>query len=271
MAEALSLDESLGGFQVAEGDKEELAQLAAYLDETNAIPAIRTLKAWALGALEPVAGEAALDVGSGTGGDVVTLAQLVGPTGRAVGVEPSPGLRAVAVNRAPAVEFVDGNALSLPFEDSSFDVVRCERVLQHLSDPAKAVGEMARVLKPGGRFAQIENDWGTAIVDPADPEVFARMVDFFLARSGNRYSGRKVRGLLAGAGLEITEETAATWIEPQEGALTGIITTMITGAAAAEVITREEADAFSNGIAEAAQRGAFHQSFTMYGVAATKP
>ncbi|MGZ0152758.1 methyltransferase domain-containing protein [Kribbella sp. WER1] len=244
---------------------------AFVLDQMAARPAVRELKAWALGQLAPAAGKTAVDVGSGTGEDVLAFAAC---GARAIGVEPSPGLRAEAARRAEVdegVEFVEGRAESLPFGDASVDVVRCERVLQHVDEPAVAVREMARVLRPGGRAVLIDTDWGTAIIDPADPDVLRRMVDYFRNETANPYSGRRLRGLLVDAGLEITGETAATWIEPQAGASTGFVGMMHTTAARAGVITDDEAAVFAGTLRDAAERGAFHMSLTMYAVSARKP
>ncbi len=291
------IDVQRGSFKLADAETQDTAKLAMILDLMAQRPAVQALKAWALDRLAPAAGETAVDLGSGTGEDVVGLAQLVGPAGRAIGVEPSPGLRAEAVRRAAetgehdtgagadrrpgldgrpgvdgrfGVEFVDGYAGALPFEDESVDVLRSERVLQHVADPAVAVRDMTRVLRPGGRIVLIDTDWSTAIIHPADPAVLQRMVDHFVADSANPYSGRRLRGLLAEAGLEITGETAATWIEAQEGARRGFATMMHLNALNAGIITRAEAEAFAQGIADAADRGAFHLSLTMYAVSARK-
>lgn len=266
------LDESRVGFKLRDADRQDATMLAMVLDLMAAKPSVRTLKAWALDALAPAVGEAALDVGSGTGEDLAEFLERVGPSGRAVGVEPNTGLRAVAHERHPKLEIVDGTAAALPFDDASFDVIRCERVLQHVDDAQQAVGEMARVLRPGGRICLIDTDWATAIVHPADPDVLGRMIDFFHTESANPYSGRALRGLLADAdaGLTIADETAATWIEPQSGAKQGFLSMMGKTAAGGGVITEAEADAFHHGIEEAADRGAFHMSLTMYAVAATK-
>jgi SAM-dependent methyltransferase len=243
---------------------------AFVLDQMAGRPAVRTLKAWALEQLAPTAGACAVDVGSGTGEDVVAFAKL---GAKALGIEPSPGLRAEAARRAAGgeVEFVDGRAEALPFEDQAIDVLRCERVLQHIDDPVAAVREMARVLRPGGRIVLIDTDWGTAIIHPADPDVLGRMVDYFHSQTANPYSGRQLRGLLADAGLDITGETAATWIEPQEGATQGFLGMMPTTSVRAGVITDAEAAAFTRTLQEAADRGAFHMSLTMYAVSAAKP
>ncbi|MEV6417956.1 methyltransferase domain-containing protein [Kribbella sp. NPDC051718] len=265
------LDESRVGFKLRDADREDGTRLAMVLDLMAAMPSVQTLKAWALDALAPAVGEAALDVGSGTGEDVAEFLKRVGPGGRAVGVEPNGGLRTIAQERHPGLSMVDGIASALPFDDESFDVVRCERVLQHVDDAPLAVGEMARVLRPGGRICLIDTDWATAIVHPADPDVLGRMVDFFHTESANPCSGRTLRGLLADAGLAVAGETAATWIEPQSGAKQGFLAMMGKTSAAAGAITADEAEAFHRGIEEAADRGAFHMSLTMYAVAATKP
>ena len=268
-----AVDPRRGNFRLKHVGEQNIERQAFILDEMAARPAVRTLKAWVLAQVDPAAGETAVDVGSGTGEDVVAFAELVGPDGRAVGVEPSPGLRAEAVRRSDGVrvEYVDGRAEALPFDDESVDVLRSERVLQHVDNPTVVVREMARVLRPGGRIALIDTDWGTAIIHPADPDVRQRMIDYFLGGSANPFSGRQLRGLLADAGLEITGETAATWIEPQEGARQGFVSMMHLTSAEAGVITPTEADAFAQGLAAAADRGAFHLSLTMYSVSARKP
>jgi ubiquinone/menaquinone biosynthesis C-methylase UbiE len=48
--------------------------------------------------------------------------------------------------------FVRGSAVAIPFADSSFDFVLCSEVLEHVPDPRRAIGEIARVLRPGGRL-----------------------------------------------------------------------------------------------------------------------
>ncbi|WP_328992637.1 methyltransferase domain-containing protein [Kribbella sp. NBC_01245] len=262
--------EHFGSFKTADIDRQDAARLAFVLDAIAAKPAVQTLKAWALAALAPKPGEFALDVGSGTGEDTVALYAI---TGRAVGVEPSPGLRAEAAQRAGQgeVEYVEGDATDLPYDDATFDVIRCERVLQHVGEPARAVAEMARVLKPGGRIALIDTDWQTAIMHPADPDVIGRISAHLMSQSANPFAGRQLRGLLVDAGLTIEGETAATWIEPQEGANEGFLQAMIPTSVAAGAITAEEAEAFQTAMTEAAARGAFHFSLTMYGVTGTKP
>ena len=92
-----------------------------------------------------------LDLGSGTGRFTPALAGTFG--GPVVGVEPSARMRAVAEESAahPAVTYLAGAAEAIPLPAGSCDLVLVYLVLHHVDDPAAAAGEIARVLRPGGR------------------------------------------------------------------------------------------------------------------------
>jgi ubiquinone/menaquinone biosynthesis C-methylase UbiE len=103
-----------------------------------------------------------LDVGSGTGDDVLALAEQTGAEAEVVGLERSPALVEEASRRARNValnvRFVVGDAELLPFADASFDVVHADRLLSSLSSWERAMREMVRVLSPGGRLVIVEAD-----------------------------------------------------------------------------------------------------------------
>lgn len=104
------------------------------------------------------AGMTVLDIGSGGGTDLLLAARRVGPEGRAVGVDPTPAMRDIALRGAREsgsgawVEVRSGEALALPVEDSSVDVVISNGVLNLVPDKELAFREIHRVLKPGGRL-----------------------------------------------------------------------------------------------------------------------
>ena len=109
-----------------------------------------------IGPIEP--GETVLDIGSGAGTDLLLSARRTGPDGKAIGVDPTPGMREVAASFAQEaglsdiVEFREGGAEDLPVESDSIDVVTSNGVINLTPDKSVAFREIARVLKPGGRL-----------------------------------------------------------------------------------------------------------------------
>ena len=99
------------------------------------------------------AGQRVLDVACGTGVLARAVAERVGPTGAVVGLDLNDGMLAVAQRKAPAIEWRQGRAEALPFDDDSFDKVVSQFGLMFFEDRRAALQEMIRVLRPGGRLA----------------------------------------------------------------------------------------------------------------------
>jgi ubiquinone/menaquinone biosynthesis C-methylase UbiE len=101
-------------------------------------------------------GAAALDVGCGTGAVARRLARA-DRGGRVTGLDRSPAMlavaRAAAAREGVAIDWREGAAERLPFADADFDLVTCQFALMFFADRAAALGEMRRVLRPGGRLA----------------------------------------------------------------------------------------------------------------------
>jgi arsenite methyltransferase len=103
-------------------------------------------------------GETVLDLGAGGGADVLLSARRVGPTGKAIGLDMTDEMLALARTHAREagienVEFVKGYIEEIPLPDASVDVVISNCVINLSADKGKVLREAARVLRPGGRFA----------------------------------------------------------------------------------------------------------------------
>jgi ubiquinone/menaquinone biosynthesis C-methylase UbiE len=184
----------------------------AYLDMVAATDTGRRYKQSLLASLHIDAGHTVLDVGCGPGTDLPALAAAVGERGTVIGIDADPGMVEQARERTsayPRVEVRSGDAHALPLDDASVDRARTDRVLQHLADPARAVAELRRVLRPGGLVALAEPDWDTLVIDASDiatSRAYTRYVSSAVVR--NAAIGRRLGRLLHDAGLAVDSVAA---------------------------------------------------------------
>jgi len=97
-------------------------------------------------------GDDVLDVGCGTGVLTREIVKHVGEAGSVTGIDLSESMLGVARNNCPGAKFKQGNVAELAFDDEGFDVVVSSFMLMFVPDPEKAISEMRRVLRPGGRL-----------------------------------------------------------------------------------------------------------------------
>lgn len=134
-----------------EATSEQIAGASAY--EELHVPAL--FQEWVaplLDAARVTRGQRVLDVACGTGVLARGALERVGPSGHVAGVDPDPGMLAVAERIAPSVEWRRGVAESLPFSDASFDAVLSQFGMMFFTDRQRAVAEMLRVTESGGRL-----------------------------------------------------------------------------------------------------------------------
>lgn len=165
-------------------------------------------------ALEP--GQRLLDVGCGPGTITLDLAARVSP-GEVVGVDASVAVldiaRTAAAEAGVPVEFRTGDAMALPFEDDSFDVVHAHQVLQHLTDPVLALREMRRVTRPGGVVAVRDADYAAMTWFPASSgldEWLALYHEVTTANGAQADAGRRLVSWALSAGFEREALTAGS-------------------------------------------------------------
>ena len=249
---------------------------AAYLERVAARVA-GDRERWLEG-LDLTPGAVVLDVGSGMGELTRLLSARVGGAGRAEGIDLSVELVDRATEAAAGIDNVAyrvGDATSLPFDDGTFDAAYSERVFIHLADPAVAMGELWRVLRPGGRLVVVDPDHLRTATDADDVE----LADLLVARLGREFanpgSGRHLRSHAVRAGFTdvrvdgevriITDrdEQRRISLRPVEDRLATLVDDGI--------VTQTRADAYLADQDRRAAEGRFQVTIVVYVLTATKP
>jgi SAM-dependent methyltransferase len=170
--------------------------------------------------LETRPADRALDVGTAAGNTARAIAPRVAEV---VGLDLTPAMRRPFEERALAeglgnCRFAVGDSDRIPFPDASFDLVTCRRAVHHFPDPAAAMAEMARVLRPGGRAGFAD------MAAPPNPAAAALFNDLERARDPSHRRALDPgawRRLVEGAGLEVLSAAElpdripwARWLSP---------------------------------------------------------
>jgi len=249
-------------------------ELVSYLGLLARVTVGLRREGYALVGLQP--GQAVLDVGCGAGEVCVELSGLVGPKGRVAGVDLSATMIEAARTAAAghAIDLRVASVYQLPFPDGTFDVVRAERVLQHLDDPEAALREMMRVTRMGGQVLLVDPDHGQSSVALDHPEhrrVFEAARRVLLARISNPHSGVRLRPMMLRAGLhDVRQRVHALEVPHAAFGRAFFLNQLLEKSVADGVITTAEADAFVAELAAREQRGEFLALAIGYSVVGTR-
>ncbi|WP_461035290.1 methyltransferase domain-containing protein [Streptomyces mayteni] len=216
---------------------DETAELIARLDEVDALPAARALRARGHELLDLTPGSVVADVGCGSG---LAVGELAERGAAAVGFDVDERMLAAARARRPDADLRRGEAGALPFADGALAGYRAERLLHALPEPARAVREARRVLAPGGRIVLVGQDWEALVIDAADPAVTRRVVQARAATIPSPCAARAHRRLLLDAGFRLVAVEAHTPLFTGQGALP-LLTGLVTAALASGAVDPAEA------------------------------
>lgn len=270
------------GYQQVDRDPNVVALLAT-MEETARWDATVRLRSWEQRRLRLAHGERLLDVGCGLGEAALALAQDLGESGEVVGVDISESMLRVARSNAGSVgcrvRFTVGDACSLDEPDGAFDVARSERTLQWLADPAAAVREMVRVVRPGGRISLIDTDWSTLTIDVGDDAIAAVVREAVQTERGRPSNvGRRLQGLVRDAGCVPLARTDATqtwtaWDPDVSPAPLGCFSmqSLADDLVASDRLATADRQRFVSTIHDAARLGQFSMRLTMFAVVAAVP
>ena len=153
-------------------------------------------------------GERVLDVGCGPGFLACELADEVGSDGHVTGVDTSPDMLDVARARgrdlglAGRITFCEGDAVALPLDDAGLDAAATTQVLEYVPAIETALGELRRVLRPGGRLAILDTDWRSCVWHADDRQRTARVLEAWQGHFTHPHLPAHLSRLLTEAGFE---------------------------------------------------------------------
>jgi ubiquinone/menaquinone biosynthesis C-methylase UbiE len=202
-------------------DSAAVGKMARCLSYMDGLPEFQRYKTTILEMMKPQQGSITADLGCGLGFDARRLAKLVGPEGRAIGVDASLALiesARAASEDFPSLEFIQADIQSLPFENGFLHSCKVDRTLQHVERPHAVLSEIFRTLKPGGRTVCAEPDWGTFAIKTSslgDTEhpVARQVAHLWSEDIRNPRIGRDLRKLLEETGfvdLKLNETVLST-------------------------------------------------------------
>jgi ubiquinone/menaquinone biosynthesis C-methylase UbiE len=147
----------------------EAAELTRFLEEVDRLPGVRGIQRAIRQAIDLAPGARMLDAGCGIGLEAVRLAEAH-PAASVTGLDRNGELLEIARRRRslPNLDWLHADLTALDLPKRSFDVIRTERVLMYLPDPAfeQALDALVRLLRPGGTLALFELDYGATILAP---------------------------------------------------------------------------------------------------------
>ena len=231
-------------------------------------------RAAAIEGLQLQAGHTVLDAGCGLGDSVVELVGIVGPRGRAVGVDVSKAMIARARSHPDArghpVEFLVGDVQHLPFKDATFQAARAGSLLICVAHPERALGELVRVVKPGGRIVVLDSDNDTLFVDTPFAQITRTIVHCLADGEYNGAIGRRLPRLFREQGLaEVEVWTSVVLMDYEVTRL--LLEGIVARAEQAGTLRPDDAGRWWSFLQEASAAGTFTAGKTFFVVAGTRP
>ena len=201
-------------------DAATASELASRLEERGRVEDEVAARAAYLDLLKIGPGERVLEVGCGSGVVLRDVARRVAPHGVAVGLDPSPALLEIARGLADqagcseCIELRAGDARALPFGSAEFDAALAVTSLAHIPEGRRAIPELVRVVRPGGRVGIFERDPDSYIISHPDRALTRRIVAAQSDHgSADSWLARSLPRLLAEAGLQGLRVRAFTSVE----------------------------------------------------------
>jgi SAM-dependent methyltransferase len=246
-------------------------QMVAELEALYGRPDILRRRALVHEALGARPGERVVDVGCGPGFYVAETLDRVGPEGSVVGVDASAPMLDVAAKRCEGhgnVGFHQGDVTELPVADADFDRALSVQVLEYVADIPRGLGELCRVLRPGGRVLIWDVDWATVSWYSEDPARMERVLRAWDEHLSDPSLPRILSAEMRAAGFEDVqmEGHAFATNDLTENSYAGALVPMI-----AAYVGTDEAQAWAAEQRDLTERGESYFACIQFCFTATRP
>jgi arsenite methyltransferase len=252
-------------------------QAARQIQRVYSTPDVVAQREQVLALLSARSGERILDVGSGPGFLVASLAAAVGPGGVVHGLDPSAPMNALAAELTatqPWVHIDTGDALALPYPDATFDAAVSTQVYEYVPDIPAALAELRRVLRPGGRALILDTDWDSVVWHVSDRDRHQRVLAAWEEHLAHPHLPPELPGHLRRAGFTVTERALIPLFNPTYDANTysamimDTITQFVTGR---QGLSREDVDGWREDLRSRGEEDAYLFSVNRYCFLADAP
>ena len=208
-------------------------------------------------------GQHLLDVGCGAGDDVRAMAERVGAAGSVIGLDNSATMIHTAQERTSgvplSVEFRLGNVMQLDFPTATFDGVRADRVLHHITGYEQAFAEMVRITRRHGRVVIFEPDFDGMIINAPDKAMTRQVIHTYTDRFAQGQCGRQLYQLYKAADLQEIALYPIPFLFTEVALAEQLIglSTLISDMATSQPAKAEQLARWLDGVKQAGEEGAF--------------
>lgn len=218
-------------------------------------------------------GERVLEVGAGSGIFAGEMLGVVGEAGHVCGIDSSDPMVAMAADTCPKGEFLKGDATELPVDSGTFDACTASQLLCFVTDADRAISEMFRALKPGGRLVILDSDWGSLVWNCQDRDLMDRVTALMTEPYADANVPRSLSRRLVASGFKIVgryTHTVLNWEPEADTYSQHLLSYVETMMQASDDFTASDWESWSADQQETAKAGEYMFSLNRYIFSAVK-
>jgi ubiquinone/menaquinone biosynthesis C-methylase UbiE len=245
------------------------------MDRMFELPEIQEIKKRAIKLLNLHKGDKVIEIGCGLGHDAEAFGEVVEESGKVIAIDSSLNMLNEAKKRSthPQVNYVHGHGENIQYPNNFFSAGYADRLLVSQKNLSSVLGEIIRVVKPGGKICITDIDVGSAVMYPYVPKLTNILLSRLQEIIENPLIGRQLNGIFKKFGLTNTKVFSDAYVIKSFNLVNTMIDfpRMISDLCHLKRFSEEDARTLSNALAEAEQNNDFLYSIILFTVVGEKP